>query len=259
MNRKETRNITIRNISEDENYFEGRACQYNVKDSYGTTFMAGCFTRGGLDTRSYSLLWNHDYSKPVGTFVAEEREDGLYIVGRWDDNTSGRDARASALSGSASDLSVGFTWMQESEEDAAQEIIRKARLHEVSQVTSRFGAVPGSAMTAVRNNENTEDEERWTTVYPTANNPEQGTKEAEQEETQTIAPEATEVVLTVEETEVEQALEEPIAEAIEVITEPEAKVETEPEPQPEEEVKSGKKKKVNKSIVAINNYIQSLF
>lgn len=151
MENNQKRSIHLENLSIEENYFEGRACQYNVKDSYGTTFVAGCFTRGGLDTTPYSMLWNHDYTRPVGTFIAEERADGLYIKGRWDENTAGRDARAAAISGSASDLSVGFTWIIESEADRNDDMIRTARLQEVSQITSRFAAVPGSELTAVRN------------------------------------------------------------------------------------------------------------
>lgn len=130
----------------DGNSFEGLACKYGVVDAYGTTFTDGCFTRGGLDTSGvYSLLWMHDPTRPVGTFQAQERGDGLYIVGRWDDNTAGREARAAAMSGSAADLSVGFTWLNDS-----TDLITEARLLEVSQVTSRFGAVPGSVLTAVR-------------------------------------------------------------------------------------------------------------
>jgi len=283
MQKKEQRNIILDSIEIEDNYFEGRACQYNVKDSYGTTFVPGCFSRGGLDDKQYSLLWNHDYNRPVGTFKAEEREDGLYIMGRWDDNTAGRDARASALSGSASDLSVGFTWIIESEADAKDEIIRTARLQEVSQVTSRFGAVPGSQLTAVRNQESEtieeETEERWTTVYPSKDNagPQNTVPEAtesiltpsepvgdishgeEKEETQESSDQVDEVSLS------ETA--EPAVNTSEDESTLEASVPEEtPEETPEEvaaedtDSKSKpKKKKVNKSIIALNDYIQSLF
>ena len=142
-----TRAVEIRAIpGESGNSFEGRACVYGVVDSYGTTFEPGCFTRGGLETSgTYALLWMHDPTRPVGTFSAQERSDGLYISGQWDESTAGQEARAAALSGSAADLSVGFT--MNANEDG---LISEARLLEVSQVTSRFGAVPGSVLTAVR-------------------------------------------------------------------------------------------------------------
>lgn len=208
----------------DQNAFEGLACKYGVTDSYGTVFVPNCFTRGGLDDRVYSLLWMHDPTRPVGTFKAEERADGLYIVGKWDDNTAGREARAAALSGSAADLSVGFTWMKDA--NAPEDYITVARLMEVSQVTSRFGAVPGSVLTAVRaaaladetragrvlstRNEEalrtaadllnqvlaqvgveevSEDGERWGTEYHTQGETiVQGSPEAEEAETQVETP-----------------------------------------------------------------------
>lgn len=141
-----TRAIDMRAIPSisDGNSFEGRACQFGVVDSYGTTFKAGCFTRGGLDKNTYPLLWQHDSTKPVGTFTAEERADGLWIMGRWDDTEAGQEARMAALSGSATELSVGFSWT------GASDVIDVASLREVSQVTTRFASVPGSAMTAVR-------------------------------------------------------------------------------------------------------------
>lgn len=133
----------------DTNTFEGRACVFDVVDSYGTTFRAGCFTAGGLDTNPYALLWQHNPDRPIGTFRAEEREDGLYIVGQWDMSTAGQEARQAAIGGSAGDLSVGFRWREDPNAD--QNEITIAELMEVSQVTSRFGAVPGSVLTAVRN------------------------------------------------------------------------------------------------------------
>lgn len=180
-----TRAVHLRALSEDTNSFEGRACQYGVKDAYNTTFLPGCFTKGGLDTTGiYSLLWMHDPTRPVGTFRAEERGDGLYIVGKWTENGAGYEARAAALDGSAADLSVGFTWLNDSEE-----LITEARLLEVSQVTSRFGAVPGSVLTAVRTavealTTDAEAEPVSTDVDAEETRAaDQGTPEAEQEET----------------------------------------------------------------------------
>lgn len=157
----ETRAIELRVAPGDNtgNTFEGLACAYGVVDAYGTTFQPGCFTRGGLDGKTYPLLWMHDPTRPVGTFTAEERVDGLYIVGQWDVNSAGQEARIAAMSGSAADLSVGFSWTGDGFD------IVVAELREVSQVTSRFGAVPGSKLTAVRNViESLFDEEEETAV-----------------------------------------------------------------------------------------------
>lgn len=140
--------------------FGGYACRYGKRDSYGTTFHPGVF-RKGVDRRDYALLFMHDPTRPVGTFRAEERDDHLWIEGRYDDTVSGRDARVMARSGSAPELSVGFVrtdlpeWsklaeMGDDERKDALENIRSARLVEVSQITARMAAVPGSKLKTVR-------------------------------------------------------------------------------------------------------------
>ncbi|WP_369183322.1 HK97 family phage prohead protease [Streptomyces sp. Y1] len=154
--------LNIRVAEGDEGTFEGVACRYNTVDSYGTTFKPGVFRKGGLDAGTYALLDMHDPSRPIGTFTAKERGDHLAISGRYDDTQAGRDARARALSGSAPELSVGFirtdmpaTWeeydqLTEKQRKDLETNIRSARLVEVSQITARMAAVPGSALTGVR-------------------------------------------------------------------------------------------------------------
>jgi HK97 family phage prohead protease len=140
--------------------FAGYACRYGKKDSYGTTFHPGVF-RKGVDKQDYALLFMHSPYQPVGTFRAEERSDHLWIEGRYDDTAAGRDARVMARSGSARELSVGFVrtdlpdWKKLYElgdEERAEmlENIRSARLVEVSQITARMAAVPGSKLKTVR-------------------------------------------------------------------------------------------------------------
>ncbi|WP_432184861.1 HK97 family phage prohead protease [Streptomyces tendae] len=144
----------------DDGTFAGYACRYGKKDSYGTTFHPGVF-RKGLDKQDYALLFMHSPYSPVGTFRAEERADHLWIEGRYDDTAAGRDARVMARSGSARELSVGFVrtdlpdWkklyeMEEDKRKDALENIRSARLVEVSQITARMAAVPGSKLKTVR-------------------------------------------------------------------------------------------------------------
>lgn len=140
--------------------FDGVACQYGKKDSYGTTFHPGVFRRG-IDKGSYAYLWMHSPYSPIGTFRADEQPTLLHIGGLYDDTQDGRDKRAMARSGSARELSVGFIrtdlppWEKIAEmgdEDRADtlENIRSARLVEVSQITARMAAVPGSKLKTVR-------------------------------------------------------------------------------------------------------------
>lgn len=144
----------------DDGTFAGYACRYGKRDSYGTTFHPGVF-RKGVDKRDYALLFMHSPYQPVGTFRAEERADHLWIEGRYDDTAAGRDARIMARSGSAPELSVGFVrtdlpeWsklaeMGDDERKDVLENIRSARLVEVSQITARMAAVPGSKLKTVR-------------------------------------------------------------------------------------------------------------
>lgn len=144
----------------DDGTFAGYACRYGKKDSYGTTFHPGVF-RKGIDKQDYALLFMHSPYQPVGTFRAEEKADHLWIEGRYDDTAAGQDARKMARSGSARELSVGFVrtdlpdWkkLYEMEEDARRELldnIKSARLVEVSQITARMAAVPGSKLKTVR-------------------------------------------------------------------------------------------------------------
>lgn len=144
----------------DDGTFEGFACRYGKKDSYGTTFQPGVFKRG-VDRQSYAMLFMHSPYQPVGTFRAEERSDHLWISGAYDDTAAGRDARVMARSGSARELSVGFVrtdlpeWsklaeMGDEERADVLDNIRSARLVEVSQITARMAAVPGSKLKTVR-------------------------------------------------------------------------------------------------------------
>jgi hypothetical protein len=79
--------IELRVGDGEDGTFEGRACQYGVVDSYGTTFHPRAFRKGLKG--SYALLFMHNPMQPVGTFTAEERDDGLYIKGRYDDTAAG--------------------------------------------------------------------------------------------------------------------------------------------------------------------------
>lgn len=148
-------------VDEDQDgTFEGVACAYGKKDSYGTTFHPGVFKRG-IDKGSYAYLWMHSPYTPIGTFKADEQSSLLHIGGRYDDTVDGRDKRTMARSGSARELSVGFVrtdlppWeklaaMTDEERADALENIRSARLVEVSQITARMAAVPGSKLKTVR-------------------------------------------------------------------------------------------------------------
>lgn len=132
----------------DAPHFEGWACRHDTVDAYGTEFAPGCWAAGGLDGEAYALCWMHDPTEPVGVFRAEDRGEGLWVRGWWDDTQAGRDARTKGLTGSAPELSVGFR--QAIFDDENKRRIVAVRLVEVSQITARMAAVPGSEFTSAR-------------------------------------------------------------------------------------------------------------
>lgn len=141
--------LAVRSDTEgDAPHFEGWACRHNVVDAYGTTFASGCWSAGGLDGAPYALCWMHDPTNPVGVFRAEDQAEGLWIRGWWDDTQAGRDARVKGSTGSAPELSVGFR-QAIFDEDEPKRIVA-VKLVEVSQITARMAAVPGSEFTSAR-------------------------------------------------------------------------------------------------------------
>jgi len=141
--------LQVRAAGDDSGpHFEGWACRANTLDAYGTEFAPGAWAAGGLDGDLYALCWMHDPTVPAGTFSGEDRSDGLYIKGWWDDTADGRDCRAKALSGSAPALSVGFR-QAIFDEDKPNRIVA-VKLVEVSQITARMAAVPGAELTSAR-------------------------------------------------------------------------------------------------------------
>lgn len=140
--------VRVEDVDDATGTFEGWGCIFGVEDSYGTTFQPGCFTQGGLDEAAYPLLAMHNPNVPLGTFTAEEREEGLWIAGQYDPTVDGQAWRARALSGSAPELSVGFIWRNSDPDD--EDLITDARLVETSQITLRMAAVPGAMLSAVR-------------------------------------------------------------------------------------------------------------
>lgn len=140
--------LELRADTGDEGTFDGYACVWDVRDSYGTSFRRGSFAQGGLDTLPYALLWMHQPDVVYGTFFAIEDDHGLHVVGRWDDTPDGQAGRARAQSGSAPGLSVGFVPIGTDPDDST--VFTSCRLVETSQITARMAAVPGAELVGVR-------------------------------------------------------------------------------------------------------------
>jgi HK97 family phage prohead protease len=141
----------VRNAEGAAGIFSGYANRHQTKDTYGTRWQEGAWKAGGLDSDPYPLLWMHDPWDPIGTVKAGEDSTGLEVEGRWDNSDEGKRARDRYESGSAVDLSVGFVTVQKDSKDKG--LVTSSKLKEVSQVTTRFGASPGSRIASVRMSE----------------------------------------------------------------------------------------------------------
>lgn len=127
--------------------FAGWGIRWNVTDSYGTRFRQGCFA-AALDSDPYAFLWMHDPWTVLGSFAAEERDEGLWIEGTYDPTPEGQTGRARARSRSASELSIGFRRARTNPDDETE--ITEATLLEVSQITARMASSPGAALADAR-------------------------------------------------------------------------------------------------------------
>ncbi len=132
--------------------FGGYANLHGVTDSHGTRFQSGAWISGTPDLdRPTALLWMHNPENPVGVFMAKEDERGLWIEGIFDQTDEGQRARSRAMSGSAPELSVGFSRLKNQDDD--ETTIIQARLVEVSLITARMASQPGAQLTSVRSAE----------------------------------------------------------------------------------------------------------
>lgn len=142
--------IEVRADGADGPDFWGPALPWMTLDSYATRFARDAFADGGVDADPYALLWMHDPWTVAGTLTVEDRDEHLWIEGFYDDTPDGDAARKRAKSGSARGLSIGFERLADEQQQDGTVTITKARLVEVSQITSRMESVPGAGLAGVR-------------------------------------------------------------------------------------------------------------
>lgn len=126
------------------------AVTYLTTDDYNTQFQRGTFTES-LEERLPVIAFGHQWTEPIGRATGfREADEGLYLTCRLDigGNVPRADqAYEQALSGTLTDVSVGFVRRADEERDGVT-VITKADLDEVSFVLR--GAVPGAKVLAVR-------------------------------------------------------------------------------------------------------------
>ena len=118
--------------------FSGYATKNGLKCSDGRTILKDAFKH--QDGQTVPLVWQHLHNEPsnvLGHAVLENREDGVYCYGTFNDTEAGKNARALVAHGDISSLSIYANQLQEKSKNVIHGSIR-----EVSLVLA--GANPGA-------------------------------------------------------------------------------------------------------------------
>lgn len=118
--------------------FSGYATKNGLKCSDGRIILQDAFKH--QDGQTVPLVWQHLHSEPsniLGHAVLENREDGVYCFGKFNETDAGKNAKQLVLHGDISSLSIYANQLKEK----AKQVMHGA-IREVSLVLS--GANPGA-------------------------------------------------------------------------------------------------------------------
>lgn len=125
-------------MSKDKYDFSGYATKNDLKCSDGRTILKDAFK--DQDGQTVPLVWQHLHNEPanvLGHAVLENREDGVYCYGKFNDTEAGKNAKELVSHGDISSLSIYANQLKEQ----AKKVLHGA-IREVSLVLS--GANPGA-------------------------------------------------------------------------------------------------------------------
>lgn len=136
----------------EDGSFAGYASVFNVLDSHQDIMMQGAFRRTLLERKGkVKLLWQHDFSAPIGTFTCiREDSKGLYVEGKLLlDVQRGGEAHSLLKAGAMNGLSIGYTVVDYAYDDkAGARLLKDVDLWEISLVT--FPANESATITRVK-------------------------------------------------------------------------------------------------------------
>lgn len=128
----------------DEKYdFSGWATRNNIKCSDGRVIMKDAFKQN--DGQKVPLVWNHQHDDPnevLGHAILENREDGVYAYGKFNDTESGQTAKSLVMNGDVDKLSIYANKLKSNMNNVVHGCIR-----EVSLVLA--GANPGAYIDSI--------------------------------------------------------------------------------------------------------------
>ena len=133
--------------------FSGWATRTDLKCSDGRTIRRDAFK--GCDGKKVPLVWNHNHNDPnnvLGHALLENRPEGVYAYGTFNDSESGKTAKLLVEHGDISSLSIMANQLKQNGGDVLHGVIR-----EVSLVLA--GANPGAFIDSVISHGEISDEE----------------------------------------------------------------------------------------------------
>lgn len=140
-------------MSKFDYHFSGWATRNNLKCSDGRTILKDAFKHN--DGQTVPLVWNHrhnDVENVLGHALLENREDGVYVYGKFNETDKGQKARIMVENGDITQLSIYANELKQNGGNVLHGAIR-----EVSLVLA--GANPGAFIDSVISHAEESDEE----------------------------------------------------------------------------------------------------
>ena len=133
--------------------FSGWATKANLKCSDGRTILKDAFKHN--DGQTVPLVWGHQHNDPMrvlGHALLENREEGVYVYGTFNDTEQGQNAKALVMHGDVTALSIYANKLKQQGGNVIHGAIR-----EVSLVVA--GANPGAFIDSIISHGEESDEE----------------------------------------------------------------------------------------------------
>ena len=113
-----------------ENFdFSGWATRNDLLCGDGRTIRKNAFK--GNDGQTVPMIWNHDHSNPdavLGHALLENRDDGVYAYGKFNDTAAGQNAKKLVMNGDVRALSIYANQLQQIGKDVVHGCIRELSL-----------------------------------------------------------------------------------------------------------------------------------
>ena len=131
MERKSFQNIEFKAL-EDGRTIEGYGAVFGNLDSHGDIIVPGAFKSSERVPR---MLWQHDFSTPIGIWESVVEDDhGLRVTGKFANTQKANEALELIKMGAVGGLSIGYRTIQ-SEDTRAGRMLKQIDLYEISVVT----------------------------------------------------------------------------------------------------------------------------